>query len=302
MNTVLVVGAINVDLIVTAARLPSAGETVVGSGPKRTGGGKGANAAVASTAAGAATRLVGAVGADDAGRFALDELRASGVDTGHVKVIGDEATGTALIVVDAAGENQIAVGAGANLAIAAVDVEQAVALAQADCVLVSTEISQPAVVAAVRAATAGRASLCVLNPAPVTPGLSALLGSSLLVTPNAGEAADLARQLGLADHGSPAEVAARVADHTGATLVVTLGAAGAVIVPPGREAVAVPPHVVDTVVDTTGAGDCFNGTLAAALAGGADIESATRAATVAAGRSVRFSGARPSAIATPRKK
>src|SRR5687768_12872559 len=114
MGRVVVAGAVNVDMVVTAPRLPGPGETVVGGGVRSSGGGKGANAAVAAARAGARAVLVGAVGDDATGGAALAELRAAGVDTAHVAVLAGQATGVALIVVDAAGENQIAVGAGAN--------------------------------------------------------------------------------------------------------------------------------------------------------------------------------------------
>ena len=114
MGRVVVVGAVNVDFVVAAERLPGPGETVVGPRVERFGGGKGANAAVAAARAGADVTLIGAVGDDDTGRAALDELRADGVRVDGVAVLDGVPTGVALIVVDAAGENQIAVGAGAN--------------------------------------------------------------------------------------------------------------------------------------------------------------------------------------------
>src|SRR4051812_45141237 len=107
-GTVVVVGAVNVDLVVTADRLPGPGETVVGPGVSRSGGGKGANAAVAAARAGARVRLVGAVGDDDTGAGALAELAAEGIVVDDVEVLADVPTGVALIVVDAMGENQIA--------------------------------------------------------------------------------------------------------------------------------------------------------------------------------------------------
>ena len=112
--TVAVVGAVNVDMVVTADTLPGPGETVVGRDLARSGGGKGANAAVAAARVGAGVRFVGAVGDDDLGRDALTELTDEGVVVDDVAVVAGVPTGVALIVVDAAGENQIAVGAGAN--------------------------------------------------------------------------------------------------------------------------------------------------------------------------------------------
>ncbi|MDQ4116184.1 MAG: PfkB family carbohydrate kinase, partial [Actinomycetota bacterium] len=174
---VVVVGAVNVDLVVTAPALPGPGETVVGPAAERYGGGKGANAAVAASRAGARVHLVGAVGDDDLGRGALDELRADGVVTDAVAVHPDTATGTALIVVDARGENQIAVGAGANgwLGADTVRAELGRLLPAAGCLLVSTEIPEDAVAAAVRAGVDAGVP-CVLDPAPVVDVVGELLG------------------------------------------------------------------------------------------------------------------------------
>ena len=185
---VVVVGAINADLVVAADHLPRPGETVVGPRLQRYGGGKGANAAVAAARAGAAVRLVGAVGADDTGSSTIDELRAHGIDVSGIAVLPDEATGVALIVVDPWGENQIAVGAGANSAVTAQQVSKALSevLGRTGCVLVSTEIPEESVVAAVEAATSSGVP-CILNPAPVVPAVLRLLRSGPLLTPNATE-------------------------------------------------------------------------------------------------------------------
>lgn len=288
---VVVVGAVNVDLVVTAERLPGPGETVVGPGMVRHGGGKGANAAVAAARAGAAVSLVGAVGDDDMGRAALDELRAEGVDVGGVAVLDGVATGVALIVVDAAGENQIAVGAGANARVDRDRVRAALvdALPDTGCVLVSTEIPVDVVAMAVEMTTAVDVA-CVLNPAPVLPGLAGLLvprpgRHGPLLTPNVGELA------ALAGPGPTGVRAVGLAARTGAPVVVTLGGEGALVVGPGGGVEHLPPQPA-TVCDTTGAGDTFNGVLAAHLAGGATLADAARAANAAAALSVGQAGAR----------
>jgi ribokinase len=279
---VVVVGAINVDLVVAAPRLPAPGETVVGERVERHGGGKGANAAVAAARAGATVRLIGAVGADEHGRGALDELRSAGVDVDGVAVLDEEPTGVALIVVDPSGENQIAVGAGANYAVTAQQVRGA--LGSPHCVLVSTEIPGDAVVAAVRSASATGAA-CVLNPAPVVPAVAEVLDAAPIVTPNATEVVELA---GEAD----VEAAARaVMARTGAPVIVTLGGDGALVLTPDGRADHIPPFAAE-VRDTTGAGDTFNGVLAAHLAAGEDLHAAARAATAAAALSVGHVGAR----------
>ena len=291
VGRVVVVGAVNVDLVVTADRLPGPGETVVGPGVVHHGGGKGANAAVAAARAGATVTLVGAVGDDDTGRGALDELRADGVGVDAVAVLDGVATGVALIVVDVAGENQIAVGAGANACVDRDRVRAALvdALPDAGCVLVSTEIPVEAVAVAVEMATAVDVP-CVLNPAPVQPGLAGLLvprpgRRGPLLTPNAGELA------ALAGPGPTGVRAVGLAARTGAPVVVTLGGEGALVVGPGGQVDHLPPHPA-TVRDTTGAGDTFNGVLAAHLAAGADLGAAARAANVAAALSVGHIGAR----------
>jgi ribokinase len=288
---VVVVGAVNVDLVVAAERLPGPGETVVGPRVEHFGGGKGANAAVAAARAGADVLLIGAVGADDTGRAALDELRGEGVRVDGVAMLDGVPTGVALIVVDAAGENQIAVGAGANAGVERDRVRAALvdALPHTDCVLVSTEIPLAAVVVAVETAVAVGVP-CVLNPAPVLPGLAGLLVPrpglrGPLLTPNAGELA------ALTGPGPTGVRAVGLATRTEAPVVVTLGGEGALVVEPGGVVEHLPPRP-STVCDTTGAGDTFNGVLAAQLAAGAALLDAARAANVGAALSVGHVGAR----------
>ena len=302
---VVVVGAINADLVVAADHLPRPGETVVGPRLQRYGGGKGANAAVAAARAGAAVRLVGAVGSDDTGSATVDELRAHAIDVSGIAVLPGEATGVALIVVDPWGENQIAVGAGANSAVTAQQVSRALSevLDRTGCVLVSTEIPEESVVAAVEAATSSGVP-CILNPAPVVPAVLRLLRMGPLLTPNATELIALVAALDqtLPDaHTIPSdfpddlqavtERARRLAAVTRAPVVVTMGGQGALIVNPDGHAdhLPAPPAAVR---DTTGAGDTFNGVLAARLAAGDRLAVAVRTAIVAASISVAHVGAR----------
>jgi ribokinase len=304
---VLVVGAINVDLVVRAPHLPAPGETVVGPAVVRHGGGKGANAAVAAARAGAAVAFVGALGTDAAAADAERDLLAAGVDCDGVQRLDDQPTGMALIVVDPDGENQIAVGAGANHALDAGHVGDRVARAAGaiDCVLVSTEVPDAAVAAAVRAAaTAG--VRCVLNPAPPVPTVLDILDQGPLLTPNRGELDALARTLarrrgaerhGAERHGGRDDVTATPEDQaralgaiTGAPVCVTLGADGVLVCDDGQVTSISAPAV--NARDATGAGDTFNGVLAAWLAGGAALSDAVRAATTAASLSVAEAGAR----------
>lgn len=290
---VLVVGAINVDLVVIAPRLPGPGETVVGSELQRFGGGKGGNAAVAAARAGASVRMIGAVGDDEFGSMAVAELRSEGVDVTDVLRKVESSTGAALIVVDAVGENQIAVAAGANAEITANDVSFAMGrvTTHPGCVLVSTEIAPAGVVSAVRtAAASGWRS--VLNPAPVIDCLVELLDLAPVLTPNRGELADLCRLLDESDAGSIDVMAAAVASHTQASVVVTLGADGVLCCDRDGLCTSIPAFAPREVVDTTGAGDTFNGVLAAGIAAGLPILEAAARGVTAAGLSVEAAGAR----------
>jgi ribokinase len=309
-----VVGAINVDLVVSSERLPRAGETVVGEGPQSFAGGKGANAAVAAARAGAEVVLVGAVGADQTGAETLERLAAEGIDVAAVARLGEAPTGVALIVVDVAGENQIAVGAGANGVLAGDAVRQALEprIAALGCVLISTEIPDEAVLAAVEVATEAGVR-CVLNPAPPTPAVEQAVPRGALLTPNAGELEDLLGRLGEGS-GAPtgqvghpgdqlaasprdgrpdSEVARRaiaLSRLSGAPVIVTRGGEG-VLIADGEDVTELPAPKAE-VVDTTGAGDTFNGVLAARLAAGDDLRRAAELAVAAASISVGTRGAR----------
>lgn len=291
-SVVIVVGAINVDFVVAAPRLPGPGETVVGGGLQTFGGGKGANAAVAAARAGATVKLMGAVGDDDTGTSALSDLRDEGVDVGDVAVLAGESTGVALIVVDDHGENQIAVGAGANAALSADDVRACLraALPSAGCVLVSTEIPAAVVAAAVEEATAAGV-LCVLNPAPVLPIVGDLLRLGPILTPNETELRDLLSLLDENSTGSAVEDATRVASRSHQSVIVTRGEDGVVVIAPDLDHHNVSAPRVE-VRDTTGAGDTFNGVLAARLAEGHSLDDAVPYAVAAAGLSVTEVGAR----------
>jgi ribokinase len=302
---VVVVGAINADLVVVADHLPRPGETVVGPRLQRYGGGKGANAAVAAARAGATVRLIGSVGDDDTGSSIVDELRAHGIDVSGIAVLPGEATGVALIVVDRWGENQIAVGSGANSAVTAQQVSKALSevLDRTGCVLVSTEIPEESVVAAVEAATASGVR-CILNPAPVVPAVLRLMRSGPLLTPNATELNALIAALDQNhldgdgnrndlpdDLQAVTERARRLAGVSQTSVVITIGGQGALIANPNGHAEHLPAPPA-AVRDTTGAGDTFNGVLAARLADGDSVRAAVRAAIVAASISVAHVGAR----------
>jgi ribokinase len=296
-KALVVVGAINIDMVVAAEVLPAPGETVVGRGPERHGGGKGANAAVAAARAGATALLIGAVGDDETGVVALEGLRDARVDLAGVAVLPQTPTGVALIVVDGSGENQIAVGAGANGALMSswvkAQLEASIATG-ARCVLVSTEIPDAAVVAAVRVAAIAGVT-CILNTAPPPEAIEELISwGRPLITANAHELDLISRTLDGEGPGlgnTLSDRAVELARRTTRPVIVTTGASGAVLATPeGSTEVFTPPPT--TVVDTTGAGDTLNGVLAAGLARGDSLSDALRSAVAAASISVSRAGAR----------
>jgi ribokinase len=283
---VVVVGSINVDLVVAVPRLPAAGETVTGGTFAHHGGGKGANQAVAAARLGADVTLVGAVGDDEMGTAAVAELAAEGIDVSAIARLS-AATGVALIAVDAEGENQIAVASGANAALdaATVTAELAPRLdSPRGVVLLNHEIPEEAILAACASAAAAGWQI-VLNPAPAREIPAAVLDARPLLTPNASEAAQLTGQ------SRPEAAAQALARRTGAAVLVTLGARGALLVEPGRDPLGLPAPQV-AVKDTTGAGDTVNGALAAELAAGRELADAARFALAAAALSTRAAGAR----------
>jgi ribokinase len=280
--SVLVVGSINVDITVHADRLPGPGETVAGGRLERAGGGKGANQAVAAARAGGAVSLVGAVGDDDLGTDALEALRSEGIDVTAVLRLDGVATGVALIVVDRDGGNQIAVASGANHAVSGEHV-RAAAADRPGCVLASFELLDEPVLAAAEVARKAGCPL-VVNPAPARPLDAALYELRPILTPNQHEAAELTGE------EDPETAARALAERTGAPVVITLGARGALVaVGSGAKRVAAP---AVRAVDTTGAGDAFNGVLAVELARGRELAAAAAAAVAAASASVTRQGAR----------
>lgn len=273
MGRVVVLGSVNVDLHLQVERHPRGGETLLAGGLERRFGGKGGNQAVAAAAAGAGTVLVGAVGDDDAGREYLHRLEAFGVDVSAARAVDGTPTGTAVICVDAGGENTIVVAPGANHRVGAEDLaalDAAAALGPGDVLLAQLELPLEVVAEGARRAAA-RGARVVLNLAPYAALPADVLELADPVVVNEHEAALLE-----ADGQHPW------------SLLVTLGADGSRwgdLVVPGRR--------VEHVVDTTGAGDSFCGVLAARLAAGDDRRAAVEAATAAAAVTVQHEGAQP---------
>jgi len=265
LTNVLVVGSVNMDLVMKAQRLPAPGETLVGGQFTIVPGGKGANQAASAARLGCNVRLIAAVGADDFGRAAVANLEAQGVDRSRISHVAGVATGVAVIVVDAAGENTIIVASGANAALApAVIAANADAFSWADSVVLQCEIPVATVLATIAAARAA-GTLVILNAAPAVVSLPDQAFQVDYLVVNELEAAALT---GI-EPKSPAMAleAARQLNARGAKhAIITLGALGCVH---SDDSVAehIPAPQVEAV-DTTAAGDAFIGALATALGEG----------------------------------
>ena len=289
---VKVAGSINIDLVQSVSALPRPGETVMALSSARLPGGKGANQAAAAARLGARTLMIGAVGDDEGGRWMIDQLTACGVETGSIAQMAGLTTGAAYIAVDEAGENQIIVAPGANAALSAQHV--GTAAADGDVLIAQLEVPIETVRAFFPASPNGRC-IRILNAAPAVPGAEILFDLADILIVNQHE---LAFYLGLPH--APRDVEGALAARTlisraEQVVVVTLGALGAVAV--RRDSHVHVPAFPVVPLDTIGAGDCFVGTLAAALdlAGGPrmSVEDALPLANAAAALCTQKHGAIP---------
>jgi len=289
--TVFVLGSINLDAVARVDDLPRPGETVAGRSLELFLGGKGANQAVAAARMGAPTRLMGAVGKDDSGVNLKAKLAGYGVQVADVMEIEDAPTGQAHVWVGGGGENMIVVTAGANALVTPQQVA-ATALEGQRVLLCQLETPAAAIEALFRAGAA-KGALRMLNAAPALPQGAALFPLTDILILNQTELATYAkldREPVLLEEVSLA--ARKLMSRPDQVIIVTLGSAGVATVR-RDEAFLVEGRKVKAV-DTVGAGDCFCGALAAALAGNMDLRDAVELANAAAALSVQKSGAAPS--------
>ncbi len=285
---IVVFGSINIDLIGHAPTLMRPGETVLGTSLEFSPGGKGGNQALAASRAGAEVKMVGCVGSDDFATRALALLSEAEIDLSGVRRM-DRHTGTALIIVDDAGENMITVLPGANSRLTAAALEQA-GIADGDYLLLQLETPMDGVLAAATLARQNGAKV-VLNLAPFVDFDPALLEKVDVLVVNETELAGVLKLLE-APELDEADAVSWLSEKFGNTVVATLGSRGAIAVAAGS--VTTVSSLKIKPVDTVGAGDTFVGYLAAGLAEGGDLSSAMERASVAAGLACLTPGAQPS--------
>ncbi len=291
MKKIIVIGSANTDMVVQSERLPGPGETVLGGSFLMNPGGKGANQAVAAQRLGGQVVFVAKVGDDALGQAARQGFQADGIDTEFVYQDADAPSGVALIGVDANGENAIMVAPGANANLSGAEVADALAKHRtSEWVLLQLEISLETVEASIRESTR-RGMKVILNPAPAQPLGDEILQNVYLITPNETEV-ELLTGIAVTDRDS-ARRAAEVLHARGVeNVIVTMGAQGAFFHNATQE-MMVPASKV-AVVDTTAAGDVFNGAMLVALSEQMPLPNALAFACQAAALSVSRLGAQAS--------
>jgi len=291
-NKIVVVGSSNTDMIVKLPHLPKPGETVSGGAFSTAAGGKGANQAVAAARAGADVGLVARVGDDSFGEQATKGFVGDGIDVRHVTPDPASPSGVALIFVDDGGENCIAVAPGANAVLTPEDVDAAEELITGAQVLVM-QLETPIETVHRAAALAREHGVrVILNPAPARELSDEILGNVTILTPNESEA-EMLTGIQVSDDAGAEEAARALAARGVDTVILTLGSRGAFVFE--KDSGELVPGFEVQAVDTTAAGDVFNGSLAVGLAEGMPLTGAVRFANAAAALSVTRLGAQPSA-------
>ncbi len=288
---IVVVGSSNTDMILKLDRIPKPGETILGGEFISAAGGKGANQALAAAKAGGSVTFVARVGDDMFGQQAIAGFVEHGINVDHVQC-DKSPSGVALIFVAKDGENSIGVGSGANAKLSPADVRKAkTAIAAAAAVVLQLETPLETAQAAADLADSSGA-IVILNPAPARPLPDKLLKKVSFLTPNETEA-ELLTGIQVFDNASCGRAAEILLRKGVKTVIITLGARGAFVATSSSRQLV--PGFKAKPVDTTAAGDTFNGALAVALAEGQSLIDAVRFANAAGAISVTRLGAQPSA-------
>lgn len=294
MGKIVVIGSSNTDMVVTSSKMPLPGETVMGNEFDVIPGGKGANQAVAAARAGGNVSFVAKVGNDDFGKQAIDGYQKDNINTENILIDSVKPTGVAVIIVDEnSGQNSIVVAPGSNGNLTVADIEKIESeIKSADVLLVQLEIPIETVQAALGIAKKGNVTT-ILNPAPAQFLSDELLSLVDIITPNETETQIL---IGINPVNSKdiKVAAAQLLKKVNQSVIITLGSSGVYFISKNTNGEFVPTTKVDPV-DTTAAGDVFNGYFASALANGNSFKKAIQVANAAAAISVTRKGAQPSA-------
>jgi len=292
--TILVVGSINMDLVVRAPHMPAPGETVLGEGFATAPGGKGANQGVAIARQGVRCVFLGRVGEDAFGEKLLAGMKDEGIDCENVIPTPDAATGVAMIIVDAKGENSIVVASGANHRVTPDDIyHRGELFEQAEVVVLQLELPLPTVKAAKNLA-ARHGCKVVLDPAPAPKCLPEELCEVDVISPNVSEAEIITGKH--ADDGDERVdklVASELIARGAKAAVLKLGQRGSMVLSADGQITSVKPYKVD-IVDTTAAGDAFTASLAVGIARGLSLPEAAKIANAAGALACTRFGAQPS--------
>lgn len=290
MKKIIVVGSANTDMVVKTDQHPKPGETKMGGEFFMNAGGKGANQAVAAARLGGNVAFVAKVGNDIFGKQTLDGLTNENIDTSHVFIDDIAPSGTALIIVNAVGENSIVVAPGANAKLNTEDVKAIATLKDTAFILMQLEIPIETISAVIEAAKINGTHV-ILNPAPAQQLSDAILDGLFLLIPNESEASYLTG-IQVTDLASASKAADAILEKGVSHVIITLGKQGAYFKSSMRELLIPAPSVI--AADTTAAGDTFCGALTVALTEEKDWEDAIRFAITAASISVTRMGAQAS--------
>ena len=292
MSNIVVIGSINTDMVVRSPQLPFPGQTLMGHSFQTTGGGKGANQAVAAARLGAEVNLIARIGDDAFGKISIENFKKEKINIENIYTDSNAPSGVAFIVVDDKGENIIIVAPGANATLNEKDIQDAEAvIKKADIILFQLEIPMYTVAEGIRLAKKHE-RMVMLNPAPAAPIPEEILHSVDIITPNQTEALTLTA-IAVNDEET-AQQACDVLHRMGIlTVIVTMGEQGAYISSDNYKGL-VPGFNAGVVVDTVAAGDTFCGGLAVAIAEGKKLKDAVQFANAAAALSVTKSGAQSS--------